>query len=177
MADTSSSRSSTNPSDRRLAVARILGVKGLHGGVRIELLTDWPEGLVSGASVHLDGGDEPLVVDRVESGGRVPVFYFEGRATRESVEPLVGRFLEMPARPLDEGSYYWSDLIGLRVEEPGGTPIGELVEIFRAGGNEVYRVAGPDGERLVPALRTAVLEIDLESGRMVVAPDDAETVS
>ena len=38
------------------------------------------------------------------------------------------------------------------------------------------RIVGPDGERLVPALRSVVLEVDLPAGRMVVAPDDAEEV-
>ncbi len=182
MAGTSSSRSSTRPSNRRLAVARVIGVKGLRGGVRIDLLTDWPEDLAEGASLWPAGADgaevaaEPLVVERIEAGGRVPVLYFAGRATRESVEPLVGRYLETPARELDQDSYFWADLVGLRVEEPDGTRVGELVEIFRAGGNEVYRVVGPGGERLVPALRSVVLDIDLDARRMVVAPDDAETV-
>jgi 16S rRNA processing protein RimM len=177
MADTSSSRSSTTPSERRLTLARVLGAKGLRGGVRVEVHTDWPEHLAAGAEVYREGTDEPLVIERIETGGRVPVLYFEGRATREAVEPLLGVFLEAPARPLDQGTYYWTDLIGLRVEEPDGAVVGELVEVFRAGGSEVYRVVGPAGERLVPALRAAVLEIDLDSHRMVVAPDDAETVT
>jgi 16S rRNA processing protein RimM len=176
MADTSSSRSSTTRSERRLTLARVLGAKGLRGGVRVELLTDWPEHLAAGADVYREGFDEPLVIERVEIGGRVPVLYFEGRTTREDVEPLRGAYLEAPARPLDEGTFYWSDLIGLRVEEPSGSVVGELAEVFRAGGNEVYRVVGPAGERLVPALRAVVLEIDLERRRMVVIPDDAETV-
>ena len=176
MDDTSSSRSSTTPSERRLAVARVLGAKGLRGGIRVELLTDWPEHVVAGASVFPEGSSEPLVVDRVEAGGRSTVLYFRGLGTRESIEPLVGRYLERPTRPLGAGSYYWDDLIGLRVEEVDGAAIGELVQIFRAGGSEVYRVVGPAGERLIPALRRTVLEIDLDAGRMIVAADDAETV-
>jgi 16S rRNA processing protein RimM len=159
-----------------MAVARVLGPKGLRGGVRVEILTDWPDDLVAGASVHPEGDDEPLIIGGVESGGRVPVLYFAGRETRESIESLTGRYLEAPAHALEQGSYFWSDLIGLRVEEAGAGHIGELVEIFRTGGNEVYRVVGPAGERLIPALRTAVLEIDVAAGRMVVAADEDETV-
>lgn len=40
----------------------------------------------------------------------------------------------------------------------------------------MYRVVGPAGERLVPALRTVVQRIDLDAGVMVVAPDEAEEV-
>lgn len=116
------------------------------------------------------------MIARVELGGRVPVLHFEGVATREAAEPFVGRYLEAPARELEAGAYFWGDLVGLRVEAPDGTLVGELVEIFRAGGNEVYRVVGTGGERLVPALRSAVMGIDLEAGVMVVALDDAEEV-
>jgi 16S rRNA processing protein RimM len=43
-----------------------------------------------------------------------------------------------------------------------------LEEVFRAGANEVYRVIGPDAELLVPALRSVVLDIDLDAGRMTI---------
>jgi 16S rRNA processing protein RimM len=82
----------------------------------------------------------------------------------------------VPARKLEAGTFYWDDLIGLRVESSAGEAVGELVEVFRAGGNEVYRIVGPSGERLVPALHSVVERIDLEAGVMVVAPDEAEEV-
>jgi 16S rRNA processing protein RimM len=177
MAATSSSTSSPTRSDRRRAVARVIGPKGLKGGLRVEPLTDWPERLAAGEELWLDDSSEPMGVIRVEGGGRVPVVYLDTVDSREAAEALVGRYLEAPARPLPEGEYYWDQLIGLEVVEPDGAAVGELVEIFRAGGNEVYRVVdAAGGERLVPALRTSVLDIDLAAGRMTVAPDEAEEV-
>jgi 16S rRNA processing protein RimM len=99
--------------------------------------------------------------------------YLGGIATREAADAVVGRYLEMPPHELPEGAYYWDDLVGLEVHDPRGAVVGELVEIFRAGENEVYRIVGPAGERLVPALKSVVLEIDLPAGRMTVADDDA----
>jgi 16S rRNA processing protein RimM len=49
-----------------------------------------------------------------------------------------------------------------------GAHLGHVVEIFRAGENEVYRIEGPDGELLVPALRDVVRSIDLEAQQMVI---------
>ena len=172
----SSSRSSPTPSSRRLAIARVLSVKGLKGGVRIEVLTDWPERLEPGAELWPEGEAEPVRIARMEMGGRVPVLHLHGVDSREAAEPLVGRYLEAPAHDLEEGAYYWGDLIGLRVETADGAQVGELVEIFRAGGNEVYRVVGDGGEHLVPALRSAVRRIDVEAGVMVIAADDAEEI-
>lgn len=176
MGDTSNSTSPTTPSSGRLAVASILGVKGLRGGLRVEALTDWPERIAQDAEVWLDAAVEPTRIERVERGGRTLVVYLEGINSREGAEALVGRYLEMPPRALPDGAYYWDDLIGLSVHDPRGREVGELVEIFRAGENEVYRIVGPAGERLVPALRSVVLEIDLAAGRMTVADDDSVEV-
>jgi 16S rRNA processing protein RimM len=176
MAGTSSSRSSPTPNDRRLAVARIVGAKGLGGAVRVEPLTDWPDRLTTGADLWLEGADAPIRVTGIETGGRSTVLRLEGIVDRSAAEGLVGRYLEVTARELPDDEYYWDELVGLRVEEPDGTPIGELVEVFRAGGAEVYRVVGDGGERLVPALRSAVLRIDLEANMMVIAPDESEEV-
>lgn len=140
------------------------------------MLTDWPERLAPGAEVWLDGSTAPTAIARVEAGGRSVVVYLDAIDTREAAEALAGRFLEAAAHALPRGVYYWDQLIGLEVVGPDGRAVGELVEVFRAGGNEVYRVVGPLGERLVPALRRVVLDVDLAAGRMTVADDDAEEV-
>ncbi len=157
-------------------MARILGAKGLAGAVRIELLTDWPDRLAPGVELWLEDDAVPVRIVRMETGGRTTVLHLDRFTTREAAEALSGRYLEAAARELPSDTFYWDDLVGLRVEEPDGTQVGELVEIFRSGANEVYRIVGSGGERLVPALRSMVLNIDLEAGLMVVAPDEAEEV-
>jgi 16S rRNA processing protein RimM len=176
MAATSSSRSSPTPNSRRRAVARVLGPKGLKGGVRIELLSDWPDAVKAGSRLHGESDDGSWLVTRLESGGRVPVLYLDGITTRDDADRLTGRYLEGEPRSLEPGTYFWDDLIGLRVDGPDGEEVGELVEIFRAGGNEVYRVVGAGGERLVPALRSAIERIDLAAGRIVLTADEPEEV-
>ena len=80
----------------------------------------------------------------------------------------MGRYLEAPADDLPAGTYYWHQLIGLAAVDEAGAELGNVVEIFRAGENEVYRIEGPDGELLVPALRDVVRTIDLAGQRMVI---------
>jgi 16S rRNA processing protein RimM len=154
----------------------VLGPKGLRGGIRVEVLTDWPERLAEGAEVWIDGDPEPTRITSVEAGGKSLVLYLAALDSRAAAERVTGRYLEASARELPEGTYYWDQLIGLEIVDPEGRQLGELVEVFRAGGNEVYRVVGPAGERLVPALHDVVLAVDLEAGRMTVAREDAEEV-
>ena len=152
----------------RLAIARILGAKGLEGAFRVELLTDWPERLDTGGEVYLEGESDPRRIVDVEWGGRVPAMRLDGITGRDAAEGLAGRYLERDAERLAEGTYYWHQLIGLRVVDAGGDEIGRLTDVFRAGGNEVYRVDGPRGEVLIPALERVVQRIDLEAGTMEV---------
>jgi 16S rRNA processing protein RimM len=150
-------------------VARVTGAKGLHGGMRFELLTDWPERLAPGAALFIEGETTARRVTAVEWGGRIPVVTLEGIATREAAEALKDCYLEVEAAELPEGSYYWHQLEGLSVVDPAGAPLGTLTSVFRVGENEVYRVEDEHGaELLVPALRDVVREIDLQAGRMVV---------
>lgn len=151
-----------------MAVARVLGAKGLAGGLRVEPLSDLPDRLSVGAVLFLEGETAERRVTTVEPGGRNPVIFMEGVDDREAAAALVGRYLEVDAEPLPEGSYYWHQLVGLQVADEAGNELGRVVEVFRAGENEVYRVEGPAGELLLPALRDVVLSIDLAGGRMTV---------
>jgi len=150
-------------------VARIAGAKGLQGALRLELLTDWPEGLAVGARLYLDGEADAHTVTGLEAGGRSTVVLLEGVATRDQAARLLGRYLEVESRTLPDGAYFWHQIQGLRVTDPHGGELGTVTEVFRAGENEVYVITGADGaELLVPALRSVVREIDLAAGRMVV---------
>ena len=177
MAGTSSSRSSPTPSDRRLAVARIIGAKGLAGAVRIEMLTDWPERIEPGAELWLDGAPTPTphrCASRPAAASRS--LHLDGVTDRDAAEALTGRYLETPARVLPDQTYYWDDLVGLHVEEPDGTP---SASSWRCSAPAVPRCIASSARRAsgsIPALRTAVVRIDLEENLMVVAPDDAEEV-
>lgn len=152
----------------------MLRAKGLAGALRIEPLTDHPERLATGEMLWIEEeADARRIVD-AEWGGRWPVLRLEGIGDRSAAERLVGRYLEAAASPLAPDAYYWHQLVGLSVVDGAGAAIGTVVEVFRAGESEVYRIEGPAGELLVPALREVVREIDLQAGRMVVQYDAEE---
>jgi 16S rRNA processing protein RimM len=170
---TSSWRSS--PTSERLAAARVVGAKGLVGAVRVEVLTDRPERLSEGALLYLEGEDEPRRIIQVEPSGRRPVIRLEHVDSREQAETLSGRYLEVDPEPLPAGTFYWHQIVGLRVHDEAGKRLGTVVEVFRAGENEVYRVESEDGpELLLPALRDVVLAIDPQAGTMTVRYDAEE---
>lgn len=169
------SSSTSSPTSDLLAVARVMGVRGLDGDVRVMALTDVPGRLTVGAFVLVEGESEPRRITQVGVSRHGPILRLDGVADRAAAIALIGRHLSSPEAPsgLPAGTYWWHELEGLDVVSPDGRSIGRLEEVFRAGANEVYRVIGKETELLVPALRSVVLEIDLSQGRMTIR-DPAE---
>ena len=107
--------------------------------------------------------------------GRRYVVHLEGIGGPEDAEHLRGLELSVAADelpPLDEeDEFYVRDLLGLAVVDGEGEPVGTLEDVIPTGSNDVYVVRGPDGERLIPAVRSFVAEVDLDEGRIRLAED------
>jgi len=161
----------------RLVVARVRGLHGLRGDVRIEILTDQPERRFRPGVVLFPEGDANglTVASSAEivdgPGWRVR---FRELPDRTAVEGLRDRYLEVEVGPDDrpaEGSYYWHELIGLRVTSPDGAELGTVHDVYEVGETEAVVVrGGPAGEFDIPLVRALIAEFDPPAGRFVVDP-------
>ncbi len=162
----------TTPADERVTVGLVRGLHGLRGAVRVEVLSDEPQRFAVGSVLFVEGDDRPLTVAWTGAAKPGVLVRFEEHPSRESAEHLRDRYLEVvPEAPLPQGTYYWHELRGLAVSTTTGTDLGTVVDVFRAGGGEVYVVrGGPLGEIMVPGVRSVVVELDPAAGRMVIDP-------
>ena len=100
------------------------------------------------------------------------VAQLEGLTDRDAALKLKGSEVAVPRETLpkpDDGSYYWSDLIGLAVVNTRGESLGAVKEMFSNGAQDVIDVvAGEAGEvkRLIPW--TVVQSVDLKARRILV---------
>lgn len=172
----------TQPEDRSasttedvpfVAVARVLGAWGLHGHVRVELLTDFPERLAEREQVYLGARFRPVRVEEATVQRRSAVLKLHGIGDAEHAAALRGQLLYVAERdlaPLPEGAYYWHQIIGLIVETTEGQRLGRVVEILRTGSNDVYVVRDAGREVLVPAIDAVIRKVDLSAGLMIIDP-------
>ena len=159
----------TTPSEERVAVGLVHGLHGLRGAVRIEVLSDEPHRFDVGSELFVEGDDQPLTIAWTGPAKPGLLVRFEGFSSRESVEHLRRRYLEVAEEPLPEGSYYWHQIKGLAAVTTEGFDLGTIVDVFRAGGGEVYVARGGTlGEVLIPAVSNVVVEMDVDAGRLVV---------
>lgn len=95
---------------------------------------------------------------------------------RNLAQALVGCELlihknELPG--LEDGVYYWFDLIGMQVCEEDDRVIGRITSIIETGSNDVYVVKDKKGaETLVPALGHVVLDVNVKNKTMRVRLPD-----
>ena len=159
------------PSDPYLAVARIAGAHGVRGEVSCELITDFPERFRRTERVFAGSEHRPMVVERARIVKDGVLLKLAGVDTRTDAERLRGIILFVPeheAVPLPDGSYYWHQILGLRVRTVGGEDLGTVADILPTGSNDVYVVRGEGREVLLPAIRDVVQQVDLENGVLTV---------
>ncbi|HVC39594.1 MAG TPA: ribosome maturation factor RimM [Candidatus Dormibacteraeota bacterium] len=153
-----------------IRVARVLGPHGLSGELTVELLGGEPGRLRSG--MELRGPRGALRLESVRGRGAHLICRFAGVTDRSGAADLSGGYLELEAsqlRPLPAGEFFHFQLVGLEVEDPGGRSRGELVDVEAYPAHDVYVVRSGGAELRVPAVRAAVLGIDLARGRITVA--------
>jgi 16S rRNA processing protein RimM len=158
-------------------VGKIVGAHGVFGEVKVSLMTDNPERFRQGARLLLESeeGLIPVEVSSARPHKGMMLVKLASVPNRNAAELLQWRKLLIPeseAMPLGQDENYVHDLIGLRVESAEGEALGEITEILFTPANDVYVVAGPNGELLLPALRDVVLRVDLEGGVMLVKVPD-----
>jgi 16S rRNA processing protein RimM len=158
-------------------VGKIVGAHGVQGELKVSLMTDNPERFRPGARLFLESEEGPVLVEVVSVRPHkgmmlVRLASIQDRTAAERLQWRRLLILQTDAMPLGEHENYVHDLIGLRVESLAGEVLGEITEVLFTPANDVYVVAGPDGELLLPALRDVVLRVDLETGTMLVKVPD-----
>ena len=170
------------PEPRFLAVGQIIGVHGVHGELKAQILTDDPSrfGLLARVLVGPDGAEPvPYGLEGYRLHQKWILIKLEGVDERNQAETLRGQLIQVPSEeaiPLEEGEYYEHQIVGLEVRTADGQNLGQIVEILYSPAHQVYVVQsagsqspkGSPREILIPAVASVVRSIDLEAGRVLV---------
>ena len=158
--------------DGIIPIGKIVGAHGLNGTSRVHSYAESLSAFSPGSDLILRNSQGLEMTCRVEWAKphtRGILLAFKGIGNRDEAEELIGCeiHIERDRLPvLDEGTYYWTDLIGLSVYTMSGDCLGRIDSIIPTGSNDVYVVKdvvdGKENEVLVPALESVVVEVDLD---------------
>jgi 16S rRNA processing protein RimM len=141
-------------------VGRVGKSHGLDGSFAVEDASKEPERFAVGATL-LVGGERAQVMESKRSRGR-PVIRLDREVERGAVIEIPKSELEEPG----EGEYYAFQLVGLAVQDEDGAALGRVREVQPGVANDVLEL---DSGITLPLVDACVLDIDLDTGRILVA--------
>ena len=117
------------------------------------------------------GGAERRLLS-IRDSGKTAVARFEGIGDRGAAEALRGSLVEVDrgALPqLEEGEYYYADLIGLIAEDGEGKPMGKVAAVENYGAGDLLEIELDSGKTSLIPFRAGIA--DLVEGRIVLDPE------
>ena len=156
-------------SEGRIALAAVAGAHGVRGEVRLKLFTDDVAGLATRRAVYVGGVERRLL--SVREGGKGPVARIEGVANRGAAEALRGSLLEIDRATLpvlEDGEYYYIDLIGLAAVDREGKSLGMVTAVENYGAGDLLEIELTGGRKSLIPFRDDIA--DLVDGRIICDP-------
>jgi 16S rRNA processing protein RimM len=151
----------------RIIVGRVKGTYGVQGWIRVQSFTRPEDNVLSFSqwSVRLNDGWRQMRVLAARRQGRSLVAHLHGCDDLDAAGNVLGAMIAVPRAelaPLQQGEYYWTDLVGMAVVTRTGAHLGTVERLLETGANDVLVVRG-ERERLIPFIGRDVIEhVDLD---------------
>ncbi|SFE39520.1 ribosome maturation factor RimM [Alteribacillus iranensis] len=159
-------------------VGKIINTHGVRGELKILPITDFVDDRFQNGNelflFHETKKDRVKVtIERSRSHKQFLLLTVTEINTLEEAETWKGGILQIPETaltPLEEGEYYYHEIIGCTVYTEEEKPLGEVDDILSPGANDVWVVKPFHGEKeiLIPYIKEVVKEIDVEKKRISI---------
>ena len=157
-----------------LEIGQIVNTFGIKGMVKVKPFTDNIKRFDKLKKVYIENknGRKEYEIEELKYHKEMVLIKFKGIENPEDANLLRESYLMVnraDEEPLEEGTYYIVDMIGLEVETEEGEKLGNLVDIFNTGSNDIYVVKNELGKQiLLPAIKDVIKKIDMEKRKMTV---------
>ena len=158
---------------KRLEIGQIVNTFGIKGEVKIVPFTDDIKRFDDLEKVYVKTKKDSKLykVENARYHKNMVLLKLEGINNPEDAEMLKNAFLEVDredAVPLEEGTYFIADLIGLEVYTDDGKLLGKVEDIYNTGSKDIYVVKDELGKQvLLPGIDEVIKEVQLDD-RIIV---------
>lgn len=155
-------------------IGQIVNTFGIKGMVKVKPFTENIEQFDELQKIYIKNkdGKKEYKIQEVKYHKQMILIKFEGIENPEDADLLRGSYLlinRKDAKPLEEGTYYIVDLLGLEVYTDEGVLLGKVDDIFNTGSNDIYVVKDELGKQvLLPGIDDVIKEVDLENKKIIV---------
>lgn len=159
---------------RFLEIGKIVSVHGLKGDVKVEPWCNEPEFICEFNKLYSKDGKKEYEIERCRIQKNMAVMKIKGIDSVEEGQAVRNKTLFMDRNDveLEEGYYFFQDLIGLEVIDSDNQKVyGKIAEVLQTGANDVYHIKNDDGKSYyIPAIPDVVDKVDLTDEKMFITP-------
>jgi 16S rRNA processing protein RimM len=155
-------------SEKLFTVGKIVNTHGIRGELKIVPETDFPERFAEGSELVIVDAQQkqtPVKVQASRLHKNMYILKFEKYDNINDVEKYKGSLLKIEGKyqePLDEGEYYYHEIMGCKVITDEGQELGLITEILTPGANDVWVVSRPQKKQLLlPVIDDVILEVNV----------------
>jgi len=155
----------------RICLCAIAGAFGIKGAVRLKPFTADPLSVADYGPLTNEDGTQEFELSNlslIKGGVSAQVKNVQNRNQAEDLRGLrlyINR-AQLPDLPEDE--YYYSDLLGLEIENLSGEILGKVKAIQDHGAGDIIEVMGPNGVFDIAFTRASVPYVDIANRKLVV---------
>ncbi|KQU60394.1 ribosome maturation factor RimM [Rossellomorea marisflavi] len=159
-------------------VGKIVNTHGIKGELKVLSMTDFPEERYQKGNeltLFIEGKEpKSLTIASYRKHKNFDLLMFEGYSDINEVEGFKQGILkvdESQLQDLDEGEFYFHEIIGCVVRTTSGEELGVVKEILSPGANDVWVVKAPRGkEHLIPYIEDIVKKVDIAQKEIIIEP-------
>jgi 16S rRNA processing protein RimM len=172
----SSKKSDSATPNRLIPLGRVVNTHGVRGELRFLPYAFPCQTLAKEFTVFLqrkDGQESPFTLTSLRVHRPFLLLKLAGIDSRDAAEALRETVLavdESCLPPLQDGEFYYYQVIGLQVRTTTNQDLGVITQVFFSGGHDIWVVQQGKKEYLIPVTEEIVQTIDLASGIAVIEP-------
>ena len=161
--------------EKYIEIGQIVNTFGIKGMVKIKPFTENTKKRFDNLKkVYIKTKKEKkeYEIEEIKYHKEMVLAKFKGIETIEEAEKFRNSYLLINReneKPLEKGTYYIVDMVGLEVYTDEGEKLGILDDIFNSGSSDIYVVKNELGKQiLLPAIKEVIKNIDMENRKITV---------
>ncbi len=160
--------------EQLMEIGQIVNTYGIKGYLKIVPYTDDITRFEKLESIYIEVKKElkDFIIEDVKYSKNLVLLKLKGIDDINSAEIYKNCYIKIPrsqAVKLPENSYFIVDLIGLNVYTDNDEELGNIIDVFSTGANDIYVVKNELGKQvLLPAISDVIKKVDIQNKKMIV---------
>lgn len=160
--------------EQLMEIGQIVNTYGIKGFLKVVPYTDDITRFEDLKSIYIETKNslKTFIIEDVKYNKNLVLLKLKGIDDINSAEIYKNCYIKIDRKDavdLPEDSYFIIDLIGITVFTDNSEELGNIVDVYSTGANDIYVVKNELGKQvLLPAIGEVIKDVDIENKKMIV---------